>query len=461
MLGEAVKVVKHELRGGWVEVGGRLGGEGTQSLHVSECSPPHTHLDVPAHAHVEGRHVKIDDLVPGLVVGHFLAVRLVPVEHARTPVVLQPMDEGKLGRSKMAQKSKRPAAAPTVLVVASDGLREPSRTGLRDADLYTCIDESPTLSEASKCTYRGGLRSLLTRAPSPGGTDPLLRAITDYDGTERAILTADVALRTRQAWRAAVLACFKHACSSAPELQAVHGRWSALNARLSDEISAIVKASIMSDKERAAWVPYIEWCAAEERLAREEFGSQRHLLVALSCRVPPARGGDYGLVHIVAPDSPLAADTHSNVLLWGQASQPSMMLIKQHKTSRLKGTLTKPLPPSVRAIIEASLKALPRPTLFVSELTRQPFNSEASFQTWACRAFHGVFGKHVTMNGARHAFLSAIDTSRMSTSALEALAREMGHSLGQQRAYFKLSERAEAIRTADGELRLPLLNAKL
>jgi hypothetical protein len=37
----------------------------------------------------------------------------------------------------------------------------------------------------------------------------------------------------------------------------------------------------------------------------------------------------------------------------------------------------------------------------------------------------------------------------------------MGHSLGQQRAYFKLNESAEAIRTADGELRLPLLNAKV
>jgi hypothetical protein len=116
------------------------------------------------------------------------------------------------------------------------------------------------------------------RARTPGSADPLLRAITDFEGTEQAILAADVALRTRQAWCAAVLACFKHACSSAPELQAVHGRWSALNARLSDEISAIVKTSIMSDKERAAWVPYNEWCAAEERLAREEFGSQRHQL---------------------------------------------------------------------------------------------------------------------------------------------------------------------------------------
>jgi hypothetical protein len=108
------------------------------------------------------------------------------------------------------------------------------------------------------------------RAPSPGGTDPLLHAITHFEDTERAILAADVALRTRQAWCAAVLACFKHACSTAPELQAVHGRWAALNARLSDEITAVIKTSVMSDKERVNWVSYSEWCAAEERLARDE-----------------------------------------------------------------------------------------------------------------------------------------------------------------------------------------------
>ncbi len=169
------------------------------------------------------------------------------------------------------------------------------------------------------------------------------------------------------------------------------------------------------------------------------------------------RRGDFGLVHIVAPDSPLAADEHTNVIIWGgEAGQPSTILLKRHKTWRLKGTLSKPLPPSVRAIIEASLKALPRSTLFVSELTRQPYNSEASYLAWACRT--SAFNRHVTTNGARHAFLSALDSSRVSTTDLELLAAEMGHSLAAQRAYFRLSEGPAAIRTEAGELSLPLLN---
>ncbi len=112
----------------------------------------------------------------------------------------------------------------------------------------------------------------------------------------------------------------------------------------------------------------------------------------------------------------------------------------------------------MRAIIEASLKMMPRSTLFVSELTRQQYNSEASYLAWACRTFHGVFGKHVTMNGARHAFLSALDTSRVSTAALEILAVEVGHSLSAQRAYFRLNQRPESLRTEAGELSLPMLH---
>ena len=72
-----------------------------------------------------------------------------------------------------------------------------------------------------------------------------------------------------------MLSVVKHVCSAAPELQAVHSRWSMLNARLSDEITAVVKTSVMSSKEQANWVPYSEWCAAEARLARDEYARLR------------------------------------------------------------------------------------------------------------------------------------------------------------------------------------------
>ena len=94
----------------------------------------------------------------------------------------------------------------------------------------------------------------------------------------------------------------------------------------------------------------------------------------------------------------------------------------------------------------------------MSKLTKKPFNSEASFVSWACRAFQAVFGKRVSMKNARHAFISALGVSKMSTAALEALAKEMGHSLAAQRAYFRLDNESASLATAaaDGELDLPL-----
>ncbi len=153
--------------------------------------------------------------------------------------------------------------------------------------------------------------------------------------TGRAILEADVAICARSAWCAAVLNVFKHACSAAPQLQAVHGHWAALNARLSDDFTAIVKTFVMSEKERASWVPYSEWCAAGKRLARDEYRWRRHLLVALSCRIPPARGGDYGLLHIVSSDAPLTTGDHRNLLIWGgDTGKPSTILLINLATQR-------------------------------------------------------------------------------------------------------------------------------
>jgi hypothetical protein len=364
-------------------------------------------------------------------------------------------------------RETRPSAAPGPVAIASTPSRPidaSSHAQLRDCDLYACLEDSDTLSASSKRTYRGGLRSLLLRTPSEGIANPLLHAISHYEETERIMQAADVALRTRLAWCAAVLSIFKHGvCAVAPELAAVHAQWSALCGRLSSDVEAVVKSSVMSAREQENWVPYKEWLDAEARLAREEYGSQRHLLVALSCRTPPARGGDYGLVEIVGPDSPLIADEGTtNVLLWNGVDQPSAIILKRHKTWKLKGALTKPLPPSMRALLKASLDSLPRTTLFVSELTRRRYASEASFLAWSLRAFHAVFGKNVTTNGARHAFLTALDTTKMSTAALEQLACEMGHSLAAQRAYFRLENGPPAaIRTADGELSLPMRTTAL
>ncbi len=82
------------------------------------------------------------------------------------------------------------------------------------------------------------------------------------------------------------------------------------------------------------------------------------------------------------------------MLIWGgNASQPSTVLLKRHMTGAAQRHTHEAFA-AVSANHNCGIaEEPPRSTLVVSDLTRQPFSSEASFPTWACRAFHSVFGK--------------------------------------------------------------------
>jgi hypothetical protein len=111
-------------------------------------------------------------------------------------------------------------------------------------------------------------------------------------------------------------------------------------------------------------------------------------------------------------------------------------------------------------VVRASLEAAPREWLF--EAPRGgPFTEEAHFIAWANRVYEAVFGKPVTANILRHAFISAIDVNRTTTAALEATAARFGHSLATQIAYRRLSpsKKLKASAVDDGELLVALRSA--
>jgi hypothetical protein len=165
-------------------------------------------------------------------------------------------------------------------------------------------------------------------------------------------------------------------------------------------------------------------------------------------------------VFIVPPTDPRVSDSTTNVLVWDGPTVPARALIKQHKTSHLRGMLVRPLPPSLQAVVAASLEMQPRDTLFASPRDNTPFSSEAVHTNWANRELALIFGRPCTCNIARHAFCSALDTSKLSTRQLESIAALMGHSLQQQRAYVRLdtpSAATASIVAASGEYDLPVL----
>jgi hypothetical protein len=139
-----------------------------------------------------------------------------------------------------------------------------------------------------------------------------------------------------------------------------------------------------------------------------------------------------------------------------------MLVLREHKTAHAAkvGALVRVLPQQLAAVVRASLQASPRDWLF--EAPRGgPFTEEAHFTAWANRVYKAVFGKPVTANILRHAFISAIDVNRTSTAALEATAARFGHSLATQIAYRRLSpsRKRKASAVDDGELLVALRSA--
>ena len=351
-------------------------------------------------------------------------------------------------------------------------------TILTDKHLLDCVSNCDTLATSTKIGYQKTCRSFYMHACSDWQTreNPLLHSILNFEDSKKCILESTNALRTKHAWVKTVRNIFHHAleCPEAKynlEFQNVKSKWEELNKEISIEVDKEAKKSLLSKREEQSWCPHSEWKEKEKLLRETEFGSPNHLLIGFSggCGFPPLRGGDLGLVSIVSPKDK-AADVQQkeggNVLVWNGLDKDSYLLVRHHKTSKTHGTLKRPIPQSLKEIVNESLKTEPRTTLFVSPKTSTQFETEDSFSRWAQRAFKKIFdGKPVTMNTARHSFISALDTHQMSTQDLEDVATLMGQSIGEQRKYFRLSpkrlkdKRIGITLNEEGEYEIPMLES--
>lgn len=349
---------------------------------------------------------------------------------------------------------------------------------LCDVKLLDCIANAESLALSTKLGYQKTCRSFYMHACSDwqNAQNPLLKSILDFESSKNAILASQNALRTKHAWVKTVRNIFHHAlnCEEAknnPDFQLVKSKWEELNKEISVEVDKVAKTSQLSVREADSWCPHSEWLSTEQQLRKAEFGSANHLLIGFSggCGFPPLRGGDLGLVTVVSSKDKGADEKYKdggNVLIWNGLDKESFLLVRNHKTTKTHGTLKRPIPQSLKEIINESFRQNPRTVLFTSPKTNAQFETEESFSRWAQRAFKKIFdGKAVTMNTARHSFISALDTHQMSTQDLEDVATLMGQSVGEQRKYFRLSpkrlrEKRIGINLNEvGEYEIPMLES--
>jgi hypothetical protein len=345
--------------------------------------------------------------------------------------------------------------------------REKKQQPLNDNTIFECLQKVKGVTESTTSAYAVRLKKLcelVGDCSSSTNSRKLVQLIENASDTIELLRQAPYELRTRQGWCTAVCAVFKHAACASRLTASAASAWRAFNRELCTQISTIESHNTRSEHEERGRVTLQEALQAEAELRISEPGSARHLLLAWHCLWPPNRGGDSGLVWLVSSraeaDSCLFAN--KNVLILAPAAAtPPLFLLRDHKTAKHSGTIVRTLPVNLASALAASFLAenvtnnatssatvatlhRRRTCLFESPLTHTPFRSEKSYLAWATRTLLSIFGRPVTVNSLRHAFVNALDMQRMSSAKLEAVASAMGHTVRTQQRSYRRVEHADA-----------------
>ena len=303
-----------------------------------------------------------------------------------------------------------------------------------DAELVAAVCSSPALSAATRTTYVRQLslarRLLASHAPSSEGRE--LASILSAPGPCLAALDASpMAPNTRKSLLGALVGLYRRAEAMGVALPP-RAPWSEALCAAQASAHASLAENASSAREQAAHASLAEWAAAEAHAARSEgFGSMEHLLVSMQspANMAPLRGGD--LFDVALDDGPASARLTPEGDTW-------RLVVREHKTARSHGALQRVLPKGPAEALRASLLLHPRGTLFLNHSGRR-FASRSTFVNWKNRTLRRVFGRRVTTNSARHAFVSELDRGRMSLAARNKVAAAMGHSLMTQEEYVRLN----------------------
>lgn len=142
------------------------------------------------------------------------------------------------------------------------------------------------------------------------------------------------------------------------------------------------------------------------------------------------------LMELNGPDEVLDRVQKANYILLRPGSQPRLIM-NAFKTSKTYSRIEEDLPPRLTKALLVSLKLFPRNFLFISPKTWKPYIKSNSYAQFVRRTFQELFdGRSAGVTMARHAYINErIDFNKLSIAEREAIAKQMGHSIGMQSIY--------------------------
>jgi hypothetical protein len=230
----------------------------------------------------------------------------------------------------------------------------------------------------------------------------------------------------------AVCSLLKHWPSAGDEFKEERDQWCEYQKKLNSKNLERALTGQPSEREVVNWVPWKQVLKTEEYLRTSEYGSLRHLVLAMYTHMEPMRG-DFGNVKIYTTTPPGCGDAGNYMFLSPHAGK-STICLNEYKTAKRYGQFTRALPDSLVAVIRASLQHDPREYLFLS-VTGEPYSKKNSYVKFANRILYSIFGKHMSITLLRHAFISAIDFNASTAGDLMSVSKNMQHSIGMQQYY--------------------------
>lgn len=291
--------------------------------------------------------------------------------------------------------------------------------------------ESETLSDSSKKQYTRQLQKLM----EVSRTDSVDHIIQNPVPIIKNIEMLQFSPSMKKSMVSSVCALFKYNDDLQVKYPVEKKTWSeALRGINKDELERVSSAQ-PTPKETLNWVDWKTIAAKERELANTEYGSDRHLLLAMYVLMEPVRS-DYGHVHVCVEEQPgkkLDKKGENYIML---TSKPggSYLVLNKYKTSKKYGRFYRSVPDELVRIIAHNLEDHPREFLII-DTAGSPYTNSGSFNKYVNRTLEELFGKRVTINLLRHSFISNLDFNSTTPKRLMEISRNMHHSIGMQQLY--------------------------
>lgn len=213
------------------------------------------------------------------------------------------------------------------------------------------------------------------------------------------------------------------------ELQEFHLQYLNIFRKLKEGVVDYYKSNKHNEKKRDGFVPWDEILKKREQLAKNEYGSRRHLLLSMYTYIPPLRQ-DFNEVKVYARKP---REDKGNYLIIN--TRTKKLVLNEDKTQYCYGRYEKDLPKELAKIIKSSLEQEPRDFLFVTLDNGKPYNSN-SFTKFSNNTLKELFDNpHVSVSLLRSAHITSQDFNKLSEGDKEELAKDMRHSVRQQGEY--------------------------